>query len=383
MGYETSAAFCRAEPEKDAKSYTHAPSNFGGYCRKSGFSAPEECWNIDIAQLQPPTTVAIQFREGECDFYRLSGAAPIDCPAGYHAGRGTDQTSYILQKHQRNRNIHCKVYKQWLSTPVQSPMCDTNPCQNGGTCVQGGSASAFTCTCLRGYAGETCEMDACAVASIATVETGTFKGGGDAPGDVCPAGTEPISSFCECKAAALVLGKTFKGETSLPDYTPGCSERINHPSYTGVWFNTNLGTEYDGHNMVGQTAPVCEESPMCDTNPCNNGGTCVQGGSASAFTCTCLRGYAGETCEVDACAAASIANVERGTLKGGGDAPGDVCPVGTEPISSFCECKAAALVLGKTFKGETSLPDYTPGCSERINHPSYTGVWFNTNLGTE
>jgi len=109
-------------------------------------------------------------------------------------------------------------------------------------------------------------MDACAVASIATVETGTFKGGGDAPGDVCPAGTEPISSFCECKAAALALGKTFKGETSLVDYTPGCSERIEHPSYTGVWFNTNLGTEYDGHNLVGQTAPVCEESTT--SSPC-------------------------------------------------------------------------------------------------------------------
>jgi len=186
------------------------------------------------------------------------------------SGRGTDQTSYVLQPHLRNYNVHCKVHKQWLSTPVE--LCDTNPCKNGGTCVQGGSASAFTCTCSRGYAGEACEVDACAVGSIANVETGTFKGGGDAPSDVCPVGTEPISSFCECKAAALALGKTFKGETSPVDYTNGigpipdhathgCSVRQNHPEYTGVWFNAELAPKFPARNMVGQTAPVCQEFP--------------------------------------------------------------------------------------------------------------------------
>lgn len=57
-----------------------AEDKFGGYCRKSGFDSPGQCYAIHI-----PGTEAIQFRDGGCDFYRLAGDALKDCPAGSFA----------------------------------------------------------------------------------------------------------------------------------------------------------------------------------------------------------------------------------------------------------------------------------------------------------
>jgi len=106
--FETADSYCQAQRKYGA-------SPFGGSCRKSGFSSKEECWNIDMAQLQPPTTVAIQFNEGVCHFYRLSGEAPTDCPDGYKAASGTDQMGYFLNPHHEdNLDLHCKVYVPWL-----------------------------------------------------------------------------------------------------------------------------------------------------------------------------------------------------------------------------------------------------------------------------
>lgn len=85
--------------------------DFGGYCRKQGFSGPTDCFGINI-----PGTAAIQFRGhngGECDFYRLSGAAPKDCPPGYHAGKGNDTTAYTTKPVEKESyNIFCMLLQE-------------------------------------------------------------------------------------------------------------------------------------------------------------------------------------------------------------------------------------------------------------------------------
>merc|ERR1712187_325450 len=97
---------------------------------------------------------------------------------------------------------------------------------------------------------------ACPV-TVTDVSLGKFKGFGDTGGDECMPGSEPIpTESCACKAAAERLGKVFRGDVALPNYTPGCSERINHSKFTGVWFNTILTTSYEGTGMNGKTAPV-------------------------------------------------------------------------------------------------------------------------------
>ena len=39
---------------------------------------------------------------------------------------------------------------------VDADNCSSNPCMNGGTCVD--SIAHFTCTCDEGFTGATCDM---------------------------------------------------------------------------------------------------------------------------------------------------------------------------------------------------------------------------------
>jgi hypothetical protein len=74
----------------------------------------------------------------------------------------------------------------------------------------------------------------------------------------------------ECAAAARASGLAIHStngiidlSTSLPNYTSGCSHRINMPDsvtiHTGVTFNP-LDTKYDGHSMKGAVAALCKLS---------------------------------------------------------------------------------------------------------------------------
>lgn len=45
-----------------------------------------------------------------------------------------------------------------MSSPAASP-CLSNPCENGGTCVEAGSSN-YTCQCAEGFQGTNCEVEA-------------------------------------------------------------------------------------------------------------------------------------------------------------------------------------------------------------------------------
>ena len=42
-----------------------------------------------------------------------------------------------------------------MYTVLDVDECESNPCQNGGTCEDG--VGAYSCTCIAGYTGENCE----------------------------------------------------------------------------------------------------------------------------------------------------------------------------------------------------------------------------------
>jgi hypothetical protein len=87
---------------------------------------------------------------------------------------------------------------------------------------------------------------------------GQYSRTGDSGKDHCTAGYAIISEESECRAAAVKLGKAWKGEFSAEDYPAGCSDRIHHHSYTGVWFNPTLTATYDGHSFSGAAATICK-----------------------------------------------------------------------------------------------------------------------------
>jgi len=87
-------------------------------------------------------------------------------------------------------------------------------------------------------------------------QVGSYSGTGDDGNDSCPLGSAQISDAAQCEAVALQLGKPYRGKFESDTYTGGCSDRINHSRYAGIWFNPKLAGSRQG-TMTGQVAPVC------------------------------------------------------------------------------------------------------------------------------
>ena len=71
----------------------------------------------------------------------------------------TTCSSFIMLLHQlatfqSNEVLHRDIpYSRWISDIND---CTSNPCRNGGTCIDGINNS-YACTCLPGWTGLTCE----------------------------------------------------------------------------------------------------------------------------------------------------------------------------------------------------------------------------------
>ncbi|XP_014906763.1 protein jagged-2b isoform X1 [Poecilia latipinna] len=147
--------------------------------------------------------------------------------------------------------------------------CISNPCKNGGTCIDG--LSSFQCVCLDGWEGQLCDLN------VDECRHNPCKNGGRC--------VDLVNDFyCEC--ADDWKGKTCHSRESQCDETT-CS---------------NGGTCYDHGDAFRCSCPPGWEGNTCNTaknsscasSPCSNGGTCVGGGDA--FSCICKDGWEGPTC---------------------------------------------------------------------------------------
>ena len=113
--------------------------------------------------------------------------------------------------------------------------CFSTPCQNGGTCTDG--INRFTCACLAGYNGTTCE-----------------------------------NNINECASSPCQNGGTCND--AVNGYTCDCE---------------------DGYNGT-----LCENDiDECASAPCQNGGTCTD--EVDGYTCDCPAGYGGDDCDDIVC----------------------------------------------------------------------------------
>ncbi len=150
----------------------------------------------------------------------------------------TRHTKFVLHC-RKNTIIFSKCYFSDSSTP-----CDTNPCQNNGSCVVQGKS--YACICVKPqFTGLNCEKD-----------------------------TEP----CKKSACNATFTKTCRNvqETKSGDHTALC-----------VCDDTHFG-------------PHCDIKKPCVANPCQNNGQCLDGisGDAEDFVCVnCSQGYGGKFCE--------------------------------------------------------------------------------------
>ncbi|XP_071493021.1 uncharacterized protein [Diadema antillarum] len=211
------------------------------------------------------------------------------------------------------------------------PPCTSDPCQNNGTCQQDLASYTFTCVCLPGFEGVTCEINIndCALHGVTCANGGTCV---DLLEDFrceCPPGFE--GRFCEnnvddCIGNLCQFGSQC--EDGIDSYVCLCL-----PGYTGQYCNVtivsceqdpclNMGTCQDVAATTPPTAsgPIqnsnpdnrrfrcqcaegwegvfCEvETDECASNPCTNDATCID--DFAGYTCRCHPGFTGVWCERD------------------------------------------------------------------------------------
>ena len=146
-----------------------------------------------------------------------------------------------------------------------------NPCQNGGTCVDG--INNFTCSCVNGFDGDNCEnnIDDCPAMN-------PCQNGG-----TCVDG---INNFT-CSCVNGFNGGNCENIDNCPTINPcqnggKCKNLVN--SY--VCENCN----------PGWTGMHCGQTDECWSSPCPSGRVCVDGGNS--FSCVCPAWFSGDNCTV-------------------------------------------------------------------------------------
>ncbi|MFT7801973.1 protein jagged-2 [Arapaima gigas] len=147
--------------------------------------------------------------------------------------------------------------------------CLSNPCQNGGTCIDG--INSFQCFCPDGWEGELCNLD------VNECSRNPCKNGGKC--------VDLVNDFY-CNCADGWKGKTCHSLENQCD--PSTCSNGGTCSDHGDTFHCICPPGWAGNTC--NTA----KNNTCASGPCQNGGTCVGGGDA--FTCICKDGWEGPTC---------------------------------------------------------------------------------------
>uniref|UniRef100_A0A7N8XRL2 Delta-like protein n=1 Tax=Mastacembelus armatus TaxID=205130 RepID=A0A7N8XRL2_9TELE len=170
--------------------------------------------------------------------------------------------------------------------------CISNPCRNGGTCIDG--VNSFQCFCPDGWEGRLCELN------VNECKHNPCKNGGRC--------VDLVNDFyCEC--ANNWKGKTCHSRESQCDPTT-CSNGgtcYDHgdafrcacpPGWGGNTSECNIQKSPKKQIVFVQNFT---KNSTCASSPCSNGGTCVGGGDTfiNWFRCECAPGFAGPDCRIN------------------------------------------------------------------------------------
>ncbi|XP_034753236.1 protein eyes shut homolog isoform X1 [Etheostoma cragini] len=152
--------------------------------------------------------------------------------------------------------------------------CESEPCQNGGICVDG--IDLYQCFCSEGFGGLNCEIN----------------------NDEC------VHGYCANNSTCIDLVADYECICPLGFAGKNCSTSVSSCA-SDVEFCRNGGT--CSSNSAGEVQCICPPGyhgkecsssvNQCVSNPCDPEGTLLCEELANTYRCVCQRGYSGPHCE--------------------------------------------------------------------------------------
>uniref|UniRef100_A0A671ME83 Delta-like protein n=1 Tax=Sinocyclocheilus anshuiensis TaxID=1608454 RepID=A0A671ME83_9TELE len=167
--------------------------------------------------------------------------------------------------------------------------CVSNPCRNGGTCIDG--ISSFQCFCPDGWEGDLCDLSDILPFSLVFLHS-----------DVNECESQCDATTCSNGGTCYDHGDTFR--CACPPEWGGSTCNTVKNSTCASSPCLNGGTCVGGGDTFtcickdGWEGPTCAQNINdCNPHPCYNGGICVDG--VNWFRCECAPGFAGPDCRIN------------------------------------------------------------------------------------
>uniref|UniRef100_A0A8C7XTQ6 Neurogenic locus notch homolog protein 1 n=1 Tax=Oryzias sinensis TaxID=183150 RepID=A0A8C7XTQ6_9TELE len=212
---------------------------------------------------------------------------------------------------------HCVPGYHGVNCSKEINECQSQPCQNGGTCID--LINTYKCSCPRGTQGVHCEMNV----------------------DDCNPFNDPFTNEPKCFNNGRCVDRIGGYQCMCP------------PGYVGERCE---GDVFDG----------------CKGRPCRNGGTCaVASNTPHGFICKCPPGFTGSSCEYDSHSCGSLNCKNGGTCVSGHLGPRCLCPsafTGPEcetPTDSLCISNPC--YNGGTCQTTPNAPFFKCSCPSNFN----------------
>ncbi|TNJ27566.1 High cysteine membrane protein [Giardia muris] len=274
-------------------------------------------------------------------------------------------------------NSKCNCRNNYSGQNCEKFTCTSNTdCYNGGHCYREDGRTGSYCVCPKGYSGADCYVESCSPTWDEYGHTTTYCNNGGTCQVSEPSTTRNYyTSWCECRTG-------FNG-TKCETYA--CSTTDN-PNLCPVGLKDDSGDSLELTCVHDDTA----DDDYCGPCPSHRGGldcgivycgakengneltVCNDQGRCVMNTCLCKPGYAGDTCEDEACTSRNGKCGKHGTciVDPNGDSMFGYCECNSGYTGSFCDKCDAPLkehyhyIVVSDGKGSYNVWDNTTVCAE-------------------
>ncbi|XP_004634360.2 protein jagged-1 [Octodon degus] len=309
--------FCKCPQDYEGKNCSHLKD----HCRTTPCEVIDSC---TVAMASNDTPEGVRYissnvcgPHGKCKS-QSGGKFTCDCNKGFTGTYCHENINDCESNPCRNggtcidgvNSYKCICSDGWEGAYCETNIndCSQNPCHNGGTCRD--LVNDFYCDCKNGWKGKTCHSRDSQCDEATCNNGGTCYDEGDAFKCMCPGGWEGttcniarnsscLPSPCHNGGTCVVNGESFTCVCKEGWEGPICTQNTNdcspHPCY-------NSGTCVDGDNWYrcecapGFAGPDCRINiNECQSSPCAFGATCVD--EINGYRCVCPPGHSGTKCQ--------------------------------------------------------------------------------------